>query len=152
MNDADSAPSPNRFWRRFGIRAAALNASAAPVVPRKAAMTEFRMTPNILVAKIPSATKSAPASRLVGGDDSDGVGSSAADGGVPVEGGAITRRLDSVKFAAGSSMRRCRRRRELADTKHAIGVNARRCEHALHQRPVIARDERDKADRALLAN
>ena len=29
MNDADSAPSPNRFWRRFGMRNAALNASAA---------------------------------------------------------------------------------------------------------------------------
>ena len=29
MNDADSAPSPNRFWRKLGMRKAALNASAA---------------------------------------------------------------------------------------------------------------------------
>jgi hypothetical protein len=29
MNEADSAPSPNRFCRKFGMRKAALNASAA---------------------------------------------------------------------------------------------------------------------------
>ena len=32
MNDADRAPSPNRFWRRLGIRKAAVNASADPGV------------------------------------------------------------------------------------------------------------------------
>jgi hypothetical protein len=29
MNDAERAPSPNRFCRKFGMRNAALNASAA---------------------------------------------------------------------------------------------------------------------------
>jgi hypothetical protein len=31
MNDAESAPSPNRFCRKFGMRKAALKASAASV-------------------------------------------------------------------------------------------------------------------------
>jgi hypothetical protein len=29
MKEADSAPSPNRFWRKFGMRNAAVKASAA---------------------------------------------------------------------------------------------------------------------------
>jgi len=29
MKEAESAPSPNRFWRKLGMRNAALNASAA---------------------------------------------------------------------------------------------------------------------------
>jgi hypothetical protein len=29
MKDADSAPSPKRFWSRFGMRKAAVKASAA---------------------------------------------------------------------------------------------------------------------------
>jgi hypothetical protein len=31
MNEAESAPSPNRFCRKLGMRNAALNASAASV-------------------------------------------------------------------------------------------------------------------------
>ena len=36
MNDADNAPSPNRFCSRFGMRNAAVNASATmlPLAPR----------------------------------------------------------------------------------------------------------------------
>ena len=34
MNEADSTPSPKRFWRKLGIRNAALNASAASDVPK----------------------------------------------------------------------------------------------------------------------
>jgi hypothetical protein len=34
MNDAESTPSPSRFWRRFGIRRAALNTSAVAPTPR----------------------------------------------------------------------------------------------------------------------
>ena len=34
MNDADSTPSPSRFCSRFGIRSAALKASAAAPTPR----------------------------------------------------------------------------------------------------------------------
>ena len=34
MNDADSTPSPSRFWSRFGIRSAARNAAAAGDSPR----------------------------------------------------------------------------------------------------------------------
>ncbi len=34
MKEADSTPSPNRFWRKLGIRNAALNASAASEVPK----------------------------------------------------------------------------------------------------------------------
>jgi hypothetical protein len=35
MKEAERAPSPKRFWRRFGIRNAAARASAASEVPRK---------------------------------------------------------------------------------------------------------------------
>jgi hypothetical protein len=34
MKDAESAPSPNRFCRKLGMRNAALNASAAAEVPK----------------------------------------------------------------------------------------------------------------------
>ena len=34
MNDADSTPSPSRFCSRFGMRSAALKASAAAPTPR----------------------------------------------------------------------------------------------------------------------
>ncbi len=34
MNDADSAPSPNRFCRKLGMRNAALNASASTPRPK----------------------------------------------------------------------------------------------------------------------
>jgi hypothetical protein len=34
MNEADRAPSPKRFWRKFGMRNAAANASAASDVAR----------------------------------------------------------------------------------------------------------------------
>jgi len=34
MKDAERAPSPKRFWRRLGMRKAAVKASAAAEVPR----------------------------------------------------------------------------------------------------------------------
>jgi hypothetical protein len=34
MNEAERTPSPKRFWRKLGIRNAALNASAASEVPK----------------------------------------------------------------------------------------------------------------------
>jgi hypothetical protein len=34
MNEAERTPSPKRFWRKFGIRKAALKASAASEVPK----------------------------------------------------------------------------------------------------------------------
>ncbi len=35
MKEAERTPSPKRFWRKFGIRKAALNASADALLPKK---------------------------------------------------------------------------------------------------------------------
>src|SRR3954467_7231763 len=61
MNDAESAPSPKRFWRRLGILNAAMNASAAiPVVaPGYGALTDWPTPPSSLDARIPAATSAA---------------------------------------------------------------------------------------------
>jgi len=34
MKEAESTPSPKRFWRKLGMRKAALNASAASELPK----------------------------------------------------------------------------------------------------------------------
>src|SRR5438093_1231675 len=72
MNDADSAPSPNRFCRRFGIRNAALKASAAIVslAPRNLAFSDSRTTPSNRESRMPAATRAAARPR----DDEPGVG------------------------------------------------------------------------------
>src|SRR6185295_19442583 len=58
MNEAESTPSPNRFWRKFGIRSAALNAPAGPELPRKCAKTCSRARPARRESRIPAATRS----------------------------------------------------------------------------------------------
>src|ERR1700675_3544070 len=59
MNDADRTPSPNRFWRKFGILKAARNASAAGKVPKKCANARSRISPATLLSMIPLATRTA---------------------------------------------------------------------------------------------
>src|SRR5690348_2015486 len=68
MNDAESAPSPNRFCRRFGILKAAMNASAAiPVVaPRYRAMSDCLTSPSSREARMPEATRAEAAPVLRG--------------------------------------------------------------------------------------
>src|SRR6185295_1329902 len=56
MNEAESTPSPSRFWSRLGIRNAALKAPAAGDVPRKWANTCSRTSPAIRDNRIPEAT------------------------------------------------------------------------------------------------
>jgi hypothetical protein len=57
MNDAESTPSPNRFWRKFGIRKAALNASAALERPRAWDSTRWRTRPATRLSRMPDATR-----------------------------------------------------------------------------------------------
>src|SRR5438309_2498356 len=60
MNDAESAPSPNRFCRKFGMRNAALNASAASDWrPKYRAKNAWRISPVTRLRKMPAATKTA---------------------------------------------------------------------------------------------
>src|SRR5512140_887495 len=59
MKDADKAPSPKRFWRKFGMRNAALNASASVPRPKKCAKTRCRTRPVRRVSRMPTATKNA---------------------------------------------------------------------------------------------
>src|SRR5579872_2746972 len=69
MNDPDRAPSPKRFCRRFGIRNAALNASAARERwPKYCEKIAVRASPASRLARIPAATiASAAATRLRAG-------------------------------------------------------------------------------------
>src|SRR5688572_8238077 len=57
MNDADNAPSPNRFWRKLGIRKAAMNASAESDRPKYWAKKRWRMKPVRRLQRIPNATR-----------------------------------------------------------------------------------------------
>src|SRR6516164_4650638 len=60
MNDADSAPSPNRFCRKFGILKAAANASAgSDVCPRYFATSVARTNPDSRLTRMPAATRTA---------------------------------------------------------------------------------------------
>src|SRR5262252_1337822 len=57
MNEPDSAPSPNRFWRRFGIRNAAVNASAAmDCWPKYFENRRCRTRPASRLMRMPAAT------------------------------------------------------------------------------------------------
>src|SRR3954464_14835108 len=61
MNDADSAPSPNRVCRKLGILKAAANASAASLRrPKQWETTRCRISPVIRLTRIPAATRNAP--------------------------------------------------------------------------------------------
>src|ERR1035437_2288271 len=60
MKDAESTASPKRFWRKLGMRMAALNASAASDVPRKCVNARVRTSPMMRLRKIPPATSTAP--------------------------------------------------------------------------------------------
>src|SRR5579872_2878771 len=59
MKDADMAPSPNRFCNRFGMRKAAVTASAAGKLPKKWAKTWLRTRPVRRLARMPIATSEA---------------------------------------------------------------------------------------------
>src|SRR5581483_2317041 len=59
MNDADIAPSPNKFCNRFGMRNAAVTASAAGKLPKKCAKTWLRTSPVSRLARMPIATSEA---------------------------------------------------------------------------------------------
>ena len=59
-NDADNAPSPNRFCIRFGILSAARRASAAIDVPSTCAITASRANPSTRLISVPAATRTAP--------------------------------------------------------------------------------------------
>src|SRR5690348_11816128 len=59
MNDADSTPSPSRFWSTFGILKAALKASAESELPKKCAKMLSRTRPAMRLRKIPAATREA---------------------------------------------------------------------------------------------
>ena len=67
MNDADSTPSPSRFWIRFGMRTEALNTSAVAPTPRNAEMATSRMSPNVLDRKMPAATRNDPLRLIAAG-------------------------------------------------------------------------------------
>src|SRR3954471_7379227 len=57
MKDPESAPSPNRFCSRLGIRTAALNASAASDwSPKKNEKIAVRARPDSRLARMPAAT------------------------------------------------------------------------------------------------
>jgi len=56
INEAERTPSPKRFCKKLGILKAALNASAASELPKKCAKTLSRISPAILLRKIPVAT------------------------------------------------------------------------------------------------
>src|SRR5512142_3187663 len=64
MNEAESTPSPNRFWRKFGILSAALKASAAAELPRWWAKTRSRTRPANRLSRMPVATRAEPLRRL----------------------------------------------------------------------------------------
>ena len=57
MNDAESTPSPSRFWSRFGIRSAALKTSAVAPTPRYAEIATSRTRPAMRESRIPAATR-----------------------------------------------------------------------------------------------
>src|SRR5437868_14528359 len=60
MNEADRAPSPNKFWRKLGMRKAALKASAASDCrPKYLAKKRCRTRPAIRLRRMPAATSSA---------------------------------------------------------------------------------------------
>ena len=57
MNDPESAPSPNRFCRRLGIRNAALNASTAMLFcPNSRAISRTRSSPANRLTRMPTPT------------------------------------------------------------------------------------------------
>src|SRR5687767_11026639 len=60
MKEAESTPSPNRFWRKLGIFIATASAAAWGEVPRKCEEAPRRTKPNSLEARMPAATSSAP--------------------------------------------------------------------------------------------
>ena len=56
MKEAESAPSPKTFCKKFGMRNAAWKASIASEVPRKYAKTLWRTTPTMRLRRIPAPT------------------------------------------------------------------------------------------------
>src|SRR5215203_7088624 len=67
MKDPESAPSPNRFCSRLGIRTAALNASAASDwSPKKNEKMVVRASPESRLARMPAATIASARSRRRG--------------------------------------------------------------------------------------
>src|SRR5918997_3034513 len=96
MNDADSTPSPSRFCIRFGMRSAALKASAAGLVPRTEPITTSRIRPAQRDSRMPAATSSEPR-ELDGGAAGRAVGG-AVGGSAPASTGAPA---TSVSSAAG---------------------------------------------------
>ena len=56
MKEADNVPSPSIFWSKPGICNAALNASAATLVPSKPAKISSRMRPDSRDSMIPAPT------------------------------------------------------------------------------------------------
>src|SRR6476646_5448595 len=58
MKDPDSAPSPNRFWSRLGMRNAALNASTAMLFwPNSSAISRTRSSPASRLTRMPAPTE-----------------------------------------------------------------------------------------------
>src|ERR687889_303087 len=77
MKEAESAPSPKTFCRKFGMRNAALKASIASEAPRKYAKTLCLTTPTMRLSRMPAPTRNAPlpvlwARRLSAASDFDG--------------------------------------------------------------------------------
>src|SRR3990172_10834136 len=82
MNEADRAPSPNRFCRKFGMRNAALNASAASdTCPKYLANRRSLTSPAMRLRRMPAATSAAARDVLRAGVDctEDGPGPGTAE-------------------------------------------------------------------------
>src|SRR5436190_4172958 len=128
MNDADRAPSPKRLCSRFGIRNAALNASAAiPVVaPRYFALNDSRTTPRMRDSRMPAATRAAPAARDRG-----------AGCGAPLAGAVIA-------SAGGDALR-------ALGLEQSRRVLACRAPHVADELLATPREHRREVERALLS-
>ena len=59
-SEADSTPSPSRFWSRLGMRTATAKASAAPVLPSSREANISRTSPAARLARMPAATAPEP--------------------------------------------------------------------------------------------
>src|SRR5688572_1992015 len=59
MKDADSAPSPSKFWMKFGVRSDARQTSSTALLPKKNARTCSRTRPAMRLRKMPAPTSQA---------------------------------------------------------------------------------------------
>ena len=64
-NAPESAPSPSRFWRKFGIRMAAAKASPMVPIPSTLVTSAVRAKPDSRETPMPAAAAAAPCCRRI---------------------------------------------------------------------------------------